>query len=359
MKKTIKKKRDYCSYKKVKTLDITNFTRQLATLLTAGISLIQALDLLKRSSNKSSMQSIITKLKNKIERGHTVAEALREFPQYFNPLYRNLIAVGERSGTLDRMLERIATYKEKMAALKRKINKALFYPAAVLSVAVLVTIAMLVFVVPQFASLYAGFGAALPLPTQVVITIAKLFQHEGLWLIAFMLSIAIGLRSLSMRYSRFIEYRDRSLLHLPVIGAILTKAIIARFARTLATTFAAGLSLDTSLEAVSGAAGNYIYQQAALQIRHKIITGQTLQQAMRDSNVFPNMVIQMIAIGEEAGALEKMLDKIASMFEVEVEYAIDNLSNLLEPLIMIILGILIGGLVIAMYLPIFKLGSVV
>jgi type IV pilus assembly protein PilC len=344
---------------KISTTDITRFSRQLATLLTASIPLIQALDLLKHGHNKTVMQDLIDSLKTTLEKGGSVTEALSKYPQHFNALYRNLINVGERTGELDHMFDRIASYKEKTDLLKQKIKKALFYPAAVLFVAILVTVAMLIFVVPQFIALFAGFGAQLPFATRVIVALSQFLQQHGWLLLIFIVLLSVSLRWIISRSTHFANQIDIVLLKLPLIGHILVKAIVARFTRTLATTFAAGLPLADALEAVAGATGNNLYAQATLHIRENVVTGQSLQQALQQTNLFSSLVIQMIDIGEESGTLDAMLNKVATMFEEEVERAADNFGNLLEPLIMIILGIIIGSLVIAMYLPIFKLGSVI
>jgi len=358
----IKIRRNYVDWffsKKINKQDITRFSRQIATLLTAGIPLVQALEFLKRSQNKLSMQNLIYSLKTSIEKGSAVAETLRRHPPYFNGLYYHLIAIGERSGTLDRMFDHVAAYKEKADALKRKIQKALFYPAAVILTAILVTVAMLVFVVPQFNNLFAGFGAELPAPTRFIINLSDFLKRYG-WFTAGFLCVVIGSMRYAIKHSVHLSKNvDYYILKIPIIGRILVKAIIARFTRTLATTFTAGLPLTEALETVAGAAGNQIYTHAILQAREKIITGQSLQQALQRTQLFPLLVIQMIAVGEESGTLDNMLNKLASLFEEEVDSAVDNLNNLLEPVIMLILGVIIGGLVIAMYLPIFKLGSVV
>lgn len=339
--------------------DIRIFSRQLATMSHAGIPFIQALDMIEKSQDKISMKALVAQLKTAVESGTAVAEALKNHANYFNALYCNLVAVGERSGTLDLMFERIATYQEKIHSLKSKIKKALFYPTAVIMVAVVVTIGLLIFVVPQFEALFNGFGAQLPYPTQIIINVSRFLQnYGGIIFILFAASIG-GLISTQKRSVKFAERIDNYLLRLPIIGVAIRKAVIARFARTLATTFAAGLPLIDALQAVSGATGNRIYTHATLNIKDHVTAGQTLNFSIRQTNLFPNMVVQMIAMGEASGTLEIMLNKIASIFEEEVDHVVDNLTDLLEPLIMIVLGVLIGGLVIAMYLPIFRLGSVV
>lgn len=345
--------------KKITSNDVTVFSRQLATMLSAGIPLVQAFDIVGRGHSNPSMQKVINDIKQNVEAGNTLAESLQKHPKYFNDLFCNLVDAGEQSGSLDNMLDRVATYKEKIESLKGKIKKALFYPTAVMVVAFLVTAGLLIFVVPQFESLFQGFGADLPVLTQVVIAMSEWFQ--AYWFIFFS-AIGIGLFSFikaKQKSKKFAFGFDKFLLRTPVIGKILEKAAIARFARTLAITFAAGLPLIEALKSVAGATGNLLYARATDKIRDEISTGQQMQIAMRNTSLFPNMAIQMVAIGEESGSLESMLSKLADFFEEDVDNAVDGLSSLLEPLIMAILGTLVGGLVVAMYLPIFQLGSVV
>ena len=360
-KKVRKKSKPFFSgrAKRITPRDITFFTRQLATMLTAGIPLVQAFDIVARGQANLNLEKLIGKIKNDVEAGSTFAEALRKHPKYFNELFSSLIDAGEQSGTLDIMLGKVATYKEKTESLKGKIKKALFYPAAVIMVAVLVTAGLLIFVVPQFESLFQGFGADLPAMTRLVINLSEIFQHY--WWVAFVSAIigTLAFTRAKQRSKKFNYFLDRASLKIPIIGTILEKAAIARFTRTLSTTFAAGLPLVDALEAVAGATGNLLYTDAAYKIRDNVSTGQQLHLSMRTTGLFPNMVIQMVAIGEESGSLEEMLGKVADFYEEEVDNAVDALSSLIEPLIMVILGTLVGGLVIAMYLPIFKLGAVV
>lgn len=345
--------------KKITQGDITVFTRQMSTMLAAGIPLIQAFDIVGRGLDHKSLQELIHKLKADVESGVTFAEALQKYPKYFNELYCNLVDAGEQSGSLETMLSNLATYKEKTESLKGKIKKALFYPAAVLVVAFLVSAALLIFVIPQFEELFAGFGAELPYVTRVVIDLSVFFQNYW-WVIFGSIGAAVyAFINALQRSHAFAHTVDKVMLKIPAIGPILEKAAIARFSRTLSITFAAGLPLVDALKSVSGATGNILYANATEQIREDVTTGQQLQLALRVSGLFPNMVIQMVAIGEESGALEEMLSKVADFYEEEVDNAVDSLSSLLEPLIMVILGVLVGGLVIAMYMPIFKLGSVV
>ncbi|HXI66302.1 MAG TPA: type II secretion system F family protein, partial [Steroidobacteraceae bacterium] len=308
---------------------------------------------------KPAMQKLVLDIKADIEGGTSLHEALAKHPLYFDDLYVNLVEAGEQAGALESLLDKVATYKEKTEALKKKVKKALFYPAAVLAVAVIVTIVLLVFVIPQFESLYKGFGANLPAFTQFVIHISQIVQHDGFF-IAMVVGGAIWAffyfkkRSKAMR-----EFLDRMILKMPVIGPILNKAAIARYARTLSTMFAAGVPLVEALDSVAGATGNIVYENAVLKMRDEVSTGQRLQRAMENTGLFPNMVNQMIAVGEESGSLDEMSGKVATFYEAEVDNAVDAMSSLLEPLIMVVLGVLVGGLVIAMYLPIFKLASVV
>ena len=339
--------------------DIAIFFRQLATMLTAGIPLVQAFEIVGTGHEKPSMQKLLLDIKSQIEGGSTLHEALAKHPLYFDDLAVNLVEAGEQAGALETLLEKIATSKEKTEAIKKKIKKALFYPAAVLAVAVIVTIILLIFVIPQFESLFKGFGADLPAFTMMVIGMSKFVQAQG-WLLAIVFGGAgYAFFYFKKRSRKMREYIDRMMLKAPVVGPILRKAAIARYARTLATTFAAGVPLVEALTSVAGATGNIVYQDAVLRMKDEVATGQRLQRAMENTGLFPNMVTQMIAVGEESGSLDQMASKVADFYELEVDSAVDSMSSLLEPLIMAILGVLVGGLVIAMYLPIFKLGSVV
>jgi type IV pilus assembly protein PilC len=355
----IRKQRAVRSGGKVNAGDIAIFSRQLATMLAAGIPLVQAFEIVGTGNEKAAMQKLVLDVKADVEGGTSLHEALGKHPLYFDDLYVNLVEAGEQAGALESLLDKVATYKEKTEALKKKVKKALFYPAAVLAVAVIVTIVLLIFVIPQFESLYKGFGADLPAFTQMVINLSRLVQHDGV-LMAIALAAAVWSffyfkkRSKSMR-----EFLDRVILKVPVIGPILNKAAIARYARTLSTMFAAGVPLVEALDSVAGATGNIVYENAVLRMRDEVATGQRLQRAMEQTGLFPNMVNQMIAVGEESGSLDEMSGKVATFYEAEVDNAVDAMSSLLEPMIMVILGVLVGGLVIAMYLPIFKLGSVV
>lgn len=343
----------------VKPMDIAVFSRQLATMLAAGIPLVQGFEIVGAGHEKPAMQKLILDIKSDVEAGTSLHEALAKHPLYFDDLYINLVEAGEQAGALEGLLDKIATYKEKTEALKKKVKKALFYPAAVLAVAIVVTIILLIFVIPQFESLFKGFGADLPAFTLMVINLSRFVQANGLYIAAVIAAAVWVFFYFKKRSKRMREFLDRAALKMPIIGPILNKAAIARFARTLSTMFAAGVPLVEALESVAGATGNIIYENAVMRMRDEVATGQRLQRAMETTELFPNMVVQMIAVGEESGSLDTMAGKVATFYEAEVDNAVDAMSSLLEPLIMVILGVLVGGLVIAMYLPIFKLGSVV
>ncbi|EAR21820.1 type II secretion system F family protein [Nitrococcus mobilis] len=345
--------------KKITPGDIAVLTRQLSTMLNSGVPLVQAFDIIGRGHENPSMQKLVLSIKEDVEAGIGLSDALRKHPLYFDELVCNLVAAGEQAGVLDTLLDKIATYKEKTESIKKKIKKALFYPTAVLVVAFIVTAILLIFVVPQFEELFRGFGADLPAFTVLVIQLSDAFQQYW-WLILAGLGAATTAFAQAHKRSLRVAYAvDRVSLRIPIIGAILRKAALARFARTLSTMFAAGVPLVDALESVAGATGNRVYGQAVRAMREEVTAGQPLQWAASRTELFPHMMVQMIAIGEEAGSLDAMLAKVADFYEEEVDNAIDSLSSLLEPLIMAILGILVGGLVIAMYLPIFKLGAVV
>ncbi|HET7758129.1 MAG TPA: type II secretion system F family protein, partial [Steroidobacteraceae bacterium] len=355
----IRKQRQVGAGGKVNPGDIAVFSRQLATMLAAGIPLVQAFEIVGSGNEKASMQKLILDVKADVEGGTSLHEALGKHPLYFDDLYVNLVEAGEQAGALESLLDKVATYKEKTEALKKKVKKALFYPAAVLVVAVVVTIVLLIFVIPQFESLYKGFGADLPAFTQMVINLSGVVKHDGIF-IALVIGAAVYAFTYFKKRSRAMrEFLDRVILKVPVIGPILNKAAIARYARTLSTMFAAGVPLVEALDSVAGATGNIVYETAVLRMRDEVATGQRLQRAMEQTGLFPNMVNQMIAVGEESGSLDEMSGKVATFYEAEVDNAVDAMSSLLEPMIMVVLGVLVGGLVIAMYLPIFKLGSVV
>ena len=344
---------------KVTAGDIAIFARQLATMMTAGIPLVQSFDIVGAGHENPAMQKLIMAIKADVEGGSSLHEALAKHPLHFDDLFVSLVAAGEQAGALETLLEKIATYKEKTEAIKKKIKKALFYPAAVVVVAIIVTAILLIFVIPEFESLFQGFGADLPAFTRFVIDISKFVQSTGWLLLLAVVGGIWGLIEAKKRNRGVQHFFDRALLKLPIIGAILNKSSIARYARTLSTTFAAGVPLVEALASVAGACGNIVYEGAVLKMRDEVATGQRLQRAMENTNLFPNMVNQMIAVGEESGSLDAMASKVADFYEEEVDNAVDSMSSLLEPLIMAILGVLVGGLVIAMYLPIFKMGAVV
>ena len=344
---------------KITTADIAIFSRQLATMLAAGIPLVQAFEIVGNGHENAAMQKLILAIKSDVEGGSALAEALAKHPLYFDDLFVNLVEAGEQAGALETLLDKVATYKEKTEAIKKKIKKALTYPAAVLVVAFVVTTILLIFVIPSFEDLFKGFGADLPTFTRMVIDLSAFVRSQGV-ILAAMIGAAVGAFLYFKKRSRaFRHFLDRMMLKMPIIGPILQKASIARYARTLSTMFAAGVPLVEAMESVAGATGNIVYEEGVLRMRDEVATGQRLQQAMENTDLFPNMVIQMIAVGEESGSLDEMSAKVADFYEEDVDNAVDNLSSLLEPLIMAILGVLVGGLVVAMYLPIFKLGAVV
>ena len=345
--------------KKIKPMDIALFTRQMATMMKAGVPLVQAFEIVSDGLENPSMREVVLKLKADVESGNNFAGALRQHPRLFDDLYCSLIESGEASGSLETMLDRVALYKEKTEALKQKIKKAVKYPIAVICVAVIVTGILLVKVVPTFQELFEGFGAELPAFTQFVINLSEGLQSNFLMVLLVGAALVIGFTEARKRSQAFHDAVDRTLLRVPVVGPITHKATVARFARTLSTTFAAGVPLIEALDACAGATGNVVYRKAVLQVKEDVATGQQLQFAMRSTGVFPAMALQMTAIGEESGALDAMLGKVATYYEDEVDNLVDGLTSMLEPMIMAILGVLIGGLIIAMYLPIFQLGQVV
>jgi type IV pilus assembly protein PilC len=344
---------------KVKAEDIAVFARQLATMLAAGIPMVQAFEIVGTGNDKPAMQKLILDIKSDVEGGTSLHESLAKHPLHFDDLFVNLVQAGEQAGALESLLDKVATYKEKTEALKKKVKKALFYPAAVLVVAVVVTVILLIFVIPQFESLFKGFGADLPAFTQMVINLSKFVQSQGVFIAIVAAGAVYAFTYFHKRSRKMRQFLDRAMLKFPIIGPILNKSAIARYARTLSTMFAAGVPLVEALESVAGATGNIVYEDAVMKMRDEVATGQRLQRAMENTGLFPNMVISMIAVGEESGSLDEMSGKVATFYEQEVDNAVDSMSSLLEPLIMAILGVLVGSLVIAMYLPIFKLGSVV
>jgi type IV pilus assembly protein PilC len=344
---------------KVTTADIAIFRRKLAAMLSAGIPLVQAFEIVGNGHENPAMQKLILAIKQDVEGGTALAEALAKHPLHFDDLFVNLVEAGEQAGALETLLDKIATYKEKTEAIKKKIKKALTYPAAVLVVAIVVTTILLIFVIPEFESLFQGFGADLPAFTRMVINLSEFMRDKG-WAVLMVAVVAISAYVYTYKRSRKLrETQDRLMLKAPIVGPILVKAAIARFSRTLSTMFAAGVPLVEALQSVAGATGNIVYENGVMAIRDEVSTGQRLQRAMENTELFPNMVIQMIAVGEESGSLDEMSSKVADFYEEDVDNAVDNMSSLLEPIIMAILGVLVGGLVIAMYLPIFKMGAVV
>ncbi|MDP2902469.1 MAG: type II secretion system F family protein [Methylovulum sp.] len=339
--------------------DIAIFARQLATMLAAGIALVQALDIVGKGHDNPSMQDLLMGIKTDIEGGDSLAEALKRRPLYFDELFCNLVESGEHAGVLESLLGKIATYKEKTESMKKKIKKALTYPIAVVAVAFIVTAILLLFVVPVFEDLFKSFGADLPSFTRMVINMSKWLQEWWWVVLGIVMAAKYTFSFFKKRSKPFNHFLDKVLLQLPVVGLIINKSAIARFSRTLATMSAAGVPLVEALQSVAGACGNIIYAEAVLKMREEVATGQRLQYAMQQAGVWPNMVQQMVAIGEEAGSMDAMLGKVADFYEEEVDNLVDNLSSLMEPIIMVILGILVGGLIVAMYLPIFKMGAAV
>lgn len=359
--KVKKKPKDLFSPRKpaIKPGDIAIFSRMLATMMSAGVPLMQSMQIIGEGHENASMQEMILAIKADVESGTSLAESLGKFPLHFDDLFVNLVNAGEQSGTLESLLHEIATYKEKTEALKAKIKKALVYPTSILVVAFLVTAILMIFVIPQFESLFSGFGAELPGLTKMVIHISEVFQ-EWWWLIfGSIIGSITGLLAIKKRSRKVQHFFDRLLLKIPVIGDVMYKGAIARFARTFSTMFRAGVPLVEAMVSVAGATGNIVFSEATMEMRDEVSTGTQLNVAMKNSNLFPNMVTQMVAIGEESGALDSMLEKVADFYEREVDDAVDNMTALMEPLIMVVLGGLIGTMVIAMYLPIFKLGAVV
>ncbi|GAB3539706.1 type II secretion system F family protein [Noviherbaspirillum agri] len=353
------KKKTYSTGKKITDKDITLFTRQLATMMKAGVPLLQSFDIVGKGHSNPAVSKLLQDIRADIETGSSLNQAFRKYPLYFDALFCNLVAAGEQAGILEDLLARLATYKEKTQAIKGKIKSALFYPISILVVAFVVTSVIMIWVVPAFKEVFTSFGADLPAPTLFVMAISDFFVAN--WYIIFgLLFASLYLFFESWKRSAKVQrFMDKTLLQAPIFGAVIRKATIARWTRTLATMFAAGVPLVESLDSVGGASGNAVYVDATKKIQAEVSTGTSLTVAMQSSGVFPNMVTQMVAIGEESGALDQMLSKVADFYEGEVDEAVESLSSLMEPLIMAILGVLIGGLVIAMYLPIFKMGQVV
>lgn len=345
--------------KPIKPLDIAIFSRQLATMMKSGVPIVSALEIIGSGHKNPRMAKLVNAVRSDLQNGLSLYEALSKHPVQFDELYRNLVRAGESAGVLETVLDTIATYKENLESLKGKIKKALFYPAMVIAVAFIVTGILLVFVVPQFEEVFKGFGAELPAFTQMIVSLSK-FVVAWWWLILGVI-IAAGVAAVAAfkRSPRFQHAVDRMILKVPVLGQIMHNSAIARFARTLAVTFKAGVPLVEALETVAGATGNTVYEQAVLRMRDDVSVGYPVNMSMKQVNLFPHMVVQMTAIGEEAGALDTMLFKVAEFYEQEVNNAVDALSSLIEPMIMVFIGVVVGGMVIGMYLPIFKLGAVV
>ena len=355
----VKKQSAFASKGKITDKDITLFTRQLATMMKAGVPLLQAFDIVGKGHNNPAVAKLLGDIKADVETGSSLSTSFRKYPLYFDNLFCNLVGAGEQAGILDTLLDRLATYKEKIQAIKGKIRSALVYPTSIIVVAFAITAVIMIFVIPAFKDLFSSFGADLPLPTLVVMAISDIFVT---WWWAIFGSIGGALWFFFYTWKRSEKMQgsmDRLMLKLPVIGHIIRKATIARFSRTLSTMFSAGVPLVEALDSVAGAAGNRVYYDATKRIQSEISTGTSLTVAMQNASVFPNMVLQMTAIGEESGALDSMLSKVADFYEGEVDDAVASMSSLMEPIIMVVLGVLIGGLVIAMYLPIFKMGQVV
>lgn len=355
----IKKQSGFTNTGKVSDKDVTLFTRQLATMMKSGVPLLQTFDIVGKGHSNPAVSKLLSDIKSDVETGSSLSAAFRKYPLYFDSLFCNLISAGEQAGILDTLLDRLATYKEKILAIKSKIKSALFYPVSIMVVAFIITTVIMIFVIPAFKELFSSFGADLPAPTLVVMAISDIFVE---WWWAIFISIGFSVWFFFYTWKRSESFQatmDRLLLKAPVFGELVRKATIARFARTMSTMFAAGVPLVEALDSVAGASGNRVYYDATKKIQSEISTGTSLTVAMQNAEVFPNMVLQMTAIGEESGALDSMLGKVADFYEGEVDDAVEALSSLMEPIIMVVLGVLIGGLVIALYLPIFKLGQIV
>jgi type IV pilus assembly protein PilC len=353
------KKQKYGSGGKVRDKDIALFTRQLATMMKAGVPLLQCFDIVSKGASNAAVSRLLLEIKTEVETGSSLAQAFRKYPLYFDALFCNLVQAGEQAGILETLLDRLATYKEKILAIKSKIKSALFYPIAIVVVAFIITAVIMIFVIPAFKEVFTNFGADLPAPTLFVMAVSDWFV--AYWYIIFpvVIGAVIGFLEAWKRSLPVQIFMDRLMLKLPVFGDLVQKSTIARWTRTMATMFAAGVPLVEALDSVGGASGNYVFLMATKQIQKEVSTGTSLTLAMQNSGVFPNMVLQMCSIGEETGALDSMLSKVADFYEAEVDDAVEALSSLMEPMIMVVLGTLIGGMVIAMYLPIFKIGQAV
>jgi len=345
--------------KKIKPIDIAMFTRQMATMMKAGVPLLQSFDIISGGLENPRLRKLVEEIKEDVAGGNPFADALRRRPQYFDDLYVNLVSAGEQSGSLEILLDRVATYKEKSEALKAKVKKAMSYPIAVLVVASIVTAILLIKVVPQFEDVFAGFGAELPAFTQMVVNMSRYLQSQWYIVGGFLVAFFCGFKFMHKTSQIVRDNIDKVLLKIPIVGDIMYKSAVARFARTLSTTFAAGVPLTKALDSVAGATGNIVFIRATNKIKEDVSSGMQLNFSMRQVDIFPPLAIQMVAIGEESGALDEMLAKVANFYEEEVDLMVDNLTSLMEPFIMAVLGVLVGGLIIAMYLPIFTLGSVV
>lgn len=345
--------------KKIKPLDIAFFTRQMATMMKSGVPLLQSFDIIADGVENPNMRALVLDIKQEVAGGNSLATSLRKKPLYFDDLYCNLVESGEQSGALETLLDRIASYKEKTESLKAKVKKAMTYPIAVVVVAVIVTAILLIKVVPQFEDVFAGFGAELPAFTQMVVNLSRGLQEWWFVVLFVMFGIGFSFKQIHQRSKKFRDQVDRTILKLPLVGDITYKSAVARYARTLSTTFSAGVPLVEALDSVAGAAGNVVFRDAVSRVKQDVSTGMQLNFSMRSTGVFPALAVQMTSIGEEAGSLDSMLDKVAEYYESEVDNMVDNLTTLMEPMIMAVLGVLVGGLIIAMYLPIFTLGSVV
>ena len=345
--------------KRITEKDIALFTRQLATMMKAGVPLLQSFDIVAKGNTNPSVQKLLIDVKADIEKGSSMYQAFGKHPRQFDALFCNLVNAGEQAGILDGVLDRLATYKEKIIAIKGKIKSALFYPAAVIVVAFVVTAAIMIFVIPAFKELFSSFGADLPAPTLLVMKISDFFVDWWWAIFGVLIGGTVAFIKAWRRSKPIQAFMDRMMLRLPVFGVVIEKATIARWTRTLATMFAAGVPLVEALDSVAGAAGNYVFEEATYRIKGDVATGTSLTTAMQSTGKFPNMVMQMTAIGEESGSLDSMLNKVADFYEGEVDDAVDGISSLIEPMIMVVLGVLIGGLVIAMYLPIFKMGAAI
>ncbi|TQV63615.1 MAG: type II secretion system F family protein [Halothiobacillaceae bacterium] len=345
--------------KKIKPSDIAIFARQLATMLQAGMPLLQGLEIIAQGTDNQSVAKLVTAIKDEVSGGISLGNALAKHPLYFDRLFVSLVIAGENAGALEAILERIAVYKEKTESMKKKIKKALTYPAAVLVVAFIVTAILLIFVIPQFKELFAGFGADLPAFTLMVVNLSEVFQAYWWAIFGGIGGVIYTFMFFKKRSQTFNQALDRLALRLPIIGPLTHKAAVARFSRTLSTMFAAGVPLVEAMGSVAGATGNHVYETAVLEMRDMTAQGQQMRISMQQSGLFPMMVVQMVGIGEETGEMDKMLSKVADIYEEEVDNMVDAMASLMEPMIMAFLGVVVGGLVIAMYLPIFKMGSVV